>query len=75
MQTLSLTKRAAKERLGFETDVELADFFGVTAQAVGQWPDDAPIPRLRQLEAAMMRPELFIMESSAAESEPQAQVQ
>ena len=72
MQTLSFTKRAANERLGFETDVELADFFGVTAQAVGQWPDDAPIPRLRQLEAAMMRPELFIVEPAAVADELQA---
>ena len=57
-----ITKRNAKVRLGFDTDAELAAFFNVTAQAVSQWPDDEPIPRLRQLEAALMRPDLFAAE-------------
>lgn len=46
----TLTKRNTKELIGVTTDVELADFFGITKQAVSRWPDDKPIPRLRFLE-------------------------
>lgn len=54
-----MTKQAVKSALGLETDAELARFFGIGRWAVGQWDEDKPIPRLRQLEARDLRPDLF----------------
>ena len=41
------------------TDAGLADFFGITRAAVAQWPEEEPIPELRQLQARQRRPDLF----------------
>jgi hypothetical protein len=56
---MDMTKAQAKELLGFTTDTELAEFFHVTKQAVGFWPDDKPMPEGRQWEIRARRPELF----------------
>lgn len=57
---MNITKRLIKERLGFTTDVQIAEFFGVTKQAVGRWgDDDAAIPEGKQWQVRAMRPELF----------------
>ena len=56
---MNITKNQAKERLGFTTDAELARFFEIGRWAVGQWPDDEPIPELRQLQLQQRRPDLW----------------
>ena len=62
---MEMTKRAVKEALGIQTDAELArQFAGPDGRAlgrwaVGQWPEDAPIPELRQLQLREKRPEVF----------------
>lgn len=58
MQTL--TKRQVREALGFTTDTEVAEFFGVSISAVSQWGgDDSPIPEKRLLQLLRRRPDLF----------------
>jgi hypothetical protein len=54
-----MTKAAIREALGFSTDAELADFFGITAGAVSQWSENLPIPRARQWQAHALRPGTF----------------
>lgn len=56
---MDITKRLIKERLGFTTDVQIADWFGITKQAVGRWQEDKPIPELQQWRARAMRPDAF----------------
>lgn len=56
---MSMTKRQVKAALGIETDAELARFFGVLKQAVGQWQKDEPIPEKRWLQLQVWRPDLF----------------
>lgn len=56
---MDLTKRAIKGALGIETDAELARFFGIGRWAVGQWPEDEPIPEARQWQLRAKRPDLF----------------
>lgn len=56
---MDMTKRAVKTALGFETDAQLARFFGIGRWAVGQWPQDDPIPEGRQWQARALRPDLF----------------
>lgn len=57
---MNITKAVLKERLGVETDAELAEFFGTSKQAVSQWgADDVPIPAGRQWQAMAKRPDLF----------------
>lgn len=64
---MDLTKRAIKGALGIETDAELARFFGIGRWAVGQWPEDQPIPEARQWQLRAKRPDLFpTAESNAA---------
>ena len=58
---MDMTKASVKAALGFTTDAELARFFEVHRQAVGQWKDDAPIPGARQWELRVRRPELFVL--------------
>jgi hypothetical protein len=58
-QPMNVTKRQAKKRLGFNTDADLARFFGVGRWAVGQWLEDEPIPELRQFQLRDRRPDLF----------------
>lgn len=43
----------------FGTQTAIADFFGITVQAVSQWADDSSIPRERCLELQLRRPDLF----------------
>lgn len=64
---MDITKASLKLALGVETDTELADFFGTTKQAVGQW-GDGPIPQGRQWQARAKRPDLF----PAPEAKPKA---
>lgn len=54
------TKRLLRQALGVETDASLAKFFRVSASAVSQWPEDGPIPEIRQLQLEKWRPDLFI---------------
>lgn len=67
-------KHTLRSRLGFQTDREVADWFGISQQAVGQWPDDRPIPELRQLQAERKRPDLFGPQSAGEESQPEREV-
>lgn len=59
-----MTKRNVKLRLGCETDVQLASIFGIGRWAVGQWPDDKPIPEGRQWELRARYPQLFPSDDS-----------
>ena len=52
-------KRQVRTRLGFQTDAELARFFGISRSAVSQWPKDFPIPALRQSILHQRYPNLF----------------
>lgn len=52
-------KRQVRTRLGFQTDAELARFFGISRSAVSQWPKDFPIPALRQYMLHQRYPCLF----------------
>jgi hypothetical protein len=63
---MDMTKRAVKEALAFETDADLARFFGIGRWAVGQWDEDKPIPEGRQWELRAKRPDLFPTENPAA---------
>lgn len=54
-----MTKPEIKTALGLDTDADLARFFGIGRWAVGQWPDDLPIPEARQWELRAKRPDLF----------------
>lgn len=56
---MDLTKTQVKKALGLQTDADLARFFGIGRWAVGQWPDDAPIPEARQWQARALRPDVF----------------
>lgn len=54
------TKREVKAALGLETDAELARMIEVKSRwAVGQWPDDQPIPQARQWQLSLLRPDVF----------------
>lgn len=63
---MDMTKTAVKHALGLETDAELARFFGIGRWAVGQWPDNEPIPEGRQWELRARRPDLFRAPDSTA---------
>lgn len=56
-----MTKRAVKLALGIETDADLARQFSppIGRWAVGQWPDDKPIPKARRWELRAKRPDVF----------------
>lgn len=54
-----ITKASLRHALGFETDAQVAGFFGITPSAVSLWGEDEPIPELRQLQAQRRRPDLF----------------
>ena len=55
----AITKAEFRQAMKFETDAEIAGFFGITASAVSLWKEDGPIPELRQLQAQRRRPDLF----------------
>lgn len=56
---MNITKAKAKKLLELETDADLARFFDIGRWAVGQWPEDEPIPELRELQLRARRPDLF----------------
>lgn len=56
---MDMTKTAVKAALRIRTDQQLADVFGITAQAVNQWPDDRPIPDGRKWELVARFPRKF----------------
>jgi hypothetical protein len=56
---MNLTKPELKERLGFTTDTQVAEFFGTSKQAVHAWGDDKPLPQGRQWQAQALRPDVF----------------
>ena len=57
---MNITKRLLKDRLNFSSDAQLADWFGVSKQAVSQWgSDDAVIPEGKQWQARALRPDIF----------------
>lgn len=56
---MNITKRQIKESLGLTTDIEVANFFKTTKQAVGAWGDNEPIPEGRQWQAIALRPDVF----------------
>jgi len=60
---MDMTKASVKRVLQKDTDVELAAVFGIGRWAVGQWPDDKPIPPRRQWELRAKYPHLFPVES------------
>lgn len=56
---MNITKQQVKALLGMTTDVEVANFFHTSKQAVGAWGDDDPIPEGRQWQAIALRPDVF----------------
>lgn len=56
---MEITKRQAKAALSLETDADLARYFEVNRWAVGQWPEDEPLPARRQWELRAKHPDLF----------------
>lgn len=62
---MDMTKRAVKAALEIETDAALAAYFDIGRWAVGQWPDDEPIPEGRQWELRAKRPDLFPTQAAA----------
>lgn len=57
---MELTKTSLKRALGVKTDADLARFFNCRRSAVNQWPADKPIPKGRQWEVQVRRPDLFV---------------
>lgn len=59
---MDLTKQSLKAALGVTTDAELGRLFEppITRSAVNQWADDKPIPKGRQWELQVRRPDLFV---------------
>jgi len=58
---MDMTKARVKEVLRIETDAELARTFDppIGRWAVGQWPENEPIPPARQWELRAKYPEKF----------------
>lgn len=54
-----LTKDEIKAALGFSTDQQVAELFGIQPSAVSQW-GDGPIPKARELALRYeIRPDVF----------------
>lgn len=49
----------------FKTIEAVADFFGISVQAVYQWPEDGAIPRERELELMLALPKKFSQSKEA----------
>jgi hypothetical protein len=62
---MNMTKRSVKQHLGVESDAELARIFNIGRWAVGQWPDDEPIPEARQWELKARFPRQFQTKKTA----------
>ena len=58
---MEMTKREVKAALGLLTDAQLAREFvpNIGRWAVGQWPEDKPIPELRQYKLREKYPSVF----------------
>lgn len=56
---MDMSKTAVKKVLGFDSDAELARFFGLSRGAIFHWPEADPIPESRQWELKARRPDLF----------------
>lgn len=56
---MEMTKRSVKETLGFEKDIELATFLGISKQAVSQMGEDDALPEGRQWQIRALRPDKF----------------
>jgi len=58
---MEMTKKQVKEALGIVTDADLARVFQppIGRWAVGQWPDEEPIPAARQWELRARYPKVF----------------
>lgn len=56
-----MTKRQVKSALGIETDADLARQFtpSIGRWAVGQWPENRPIPKARRWELIAKFPDVF----------------
>lgn len=54
-----ISKRALREKLGLESDADLARFYGISSAAVAQWKEDEPVPELRYLQAVAKQPQAF----------------
>lgn len=63
---MNMTKREVKNALGIQTDADLARLFGIGRWAVGQWPEDQPIPEGRQWQLRAKRPDLFPVHDASA---------
>lgn len=64
---MHMTKRAVKKALGIETDAALAREFSppIGRWAVGQWPEDEPIPEARQWQLRARHPHVFGLQPAA----------
>lgn len=70
---MKITKRLLKQRLDFTSDAQLADWFGVSKQAVSQWgDDDESIPEGKQWQARALRPDIFGPAPTTGEQEAAA---
>ena len=54
-----MTKAFILATLSLTTETELAKVFGISREAVNQWPTDDPIPLGRQYELKAKRPDVF----------------
>lgn len=66
---MNMTKAQARAALGFRFDTELADFFGISKQALSQRKDDEPIPDAWCWRGHKSRPDVF---TAANKSEAEA---
>lgn len=58
MISQEFTKEEVIEALGGEIKY-VAEFFGITREAIYMWPDGKPIPLQRQYEIRLHRPDLL----------------
>lgn len=58
---MKMTKREVKAALNLQTDAQLAREFDppIGRWAVGQWPEDKPLPQLRQFQLREKYPRTF----------------
>lgn len=69
--TVVWSKYFVRERLGLQTDSELAKLFGLSRSAVSQWPKNKPIPLLRRYMLQKMYPRLFASDAVEQDTEPE----
>lgn len=56
---MEITKRQARDALGFTFDRQLAELFNIGKGAVSAWREDDPLPDARQWQLRALRPDLF----------------